>query len=410
MWHNHSSSEGEESSEDDLGAMPERRKKTQESVRLRRQSRRSSIVQRRASIKVGAKASMRRSSINRRDGKVRAERTIYGRSANQRRRPKVVMDSQNLASELQSISDRDSDSGSSNDDDVSKGRGSSFRRGLQRLPQILRGRNSATTKKVSSRSSIYEETVYTRRLVDEMEAEEREKQEKEKLKKAKQIMRDAAGSIDDLGMVNGRLHLNTARWRTLTSSLRHGRGFPNMSNPTRIEVTEVFLSDKYSAEGAQHLSEIFLASKVGLKRLEFKGCYFDPDSVTTIMEAIMGNANILNNLETLRFDGNCIGDSGAKAIAKWLRESQVVVELGLVNAGLTDKGALKIADALDLNESLDTFECMELSNKDNLSDDTLDELLDVLDSVGGTLKIAKTKNNNMKNSSKKKKKKRSAAI
>ena len=123
----------------------------------------------------------------------------------------------------------------------------------------------------------------------------------------------------------------------------------------------------------------------------------------------MGNANILNNLETLRFDGNCIGDSGAKAIAKWLRESQVVVELGLVNAGLTDKGALKIADALDLNESLDRFECMELSNKDNLSDDTLDELLDVLDSVGGTLKIAKTKNNNKKNSSKKKKK-RSAAI
>ena len=169
-----------------------------------------------------------------------------------------------------------------------------------------------------------------------------------------------------------------------------------MSNPTRIEVTEVFLSDKYSKEGAQNLSSILYNNKVGLKRLVFSGCHFGPDSVVTIMEAITTNKNILKNLESLRFDDNCIGDQGANAIASWLRKSQVAVELGLVDAGITSKGALEIADALDLNETLDTFESMELSEEDNLTDDALDELLDVLDSVGGTLKIAKGKKRKQK--------------
>ena len=288
------------------------------------------------------------------------------------------------------------------DDEIRTTRGLS-KSALDRIPGILRGRDGRSGSNesgVSSRSSIYDETVYTRRLVDAYEESEKQKRlESERVKK--DIMkREAAASISELMLVNDRKHLNSSRLRTVIACFRHNRGFPITANPTRVVVTDVFLSGKYSLEGARDIADSIRENKAGLKRLEFRDCHFNEKAVCMLMDAIINNETVKSQLHTLRFDGNDIGLGGAKALGKWLEESDTAIELGLCDAGLTDVGATFIAEGLDMNETLETFEVLELAPSDHLSDEVLDDLMDVLDSFGAEI-VVKKKNQGVSQNRKK---------
>ena len=95
----------------------------------------------------------------------------------------------------------------------------------------------------------------------------------------------------------------------------------------------------------------------------------------------------------MRFDGNEIGNEAAEQIAIWLENVTNLNTLSLARTSLKMTGIKLISRAIEINNAKlkKTFDILELDERDDLSDEAIDLLLDALDSVDAELKIMKTK-------------------
>lgn len=318
------------------------------------------------------KPQRRRSSVrSQRRGKYENRKPFatHTRGSNARRRPSYLIESVRIKESIAEVDEEDL-----------------LRKTLGRIPSILE--EDYSSKRGGSTDG---ESSFRQRLRSRAKEKELRKQRQKLQEKHNAMQRDVSNSLTELMTVNDLEHFSTARFDTIITCCKYSRGFPNMANPTRLEVYDIFKSDKYSSEGAEEIADALLENNAGLKRLEFRDCYFNDMDCAKLMKAIRKNNTI--KLKTLRFDGNTVGDEAAEQIAIWLESATAATTLGLSRTSLTMTGIKLIARAIEMNAKKlqKSFEVMELDEKDDLSDDAIDLLLDSLDAVNADLKIISRK-------------------
>ena len=293
----------------------------------------------------------------------------HSRGSNARRRPSYLIESERIKESVAEVDEEEL-----------------IRKTIGRIPSILEEDFSSQRSRSTSGGSSFRQ-----RLRSRAKEKERRKQREKILEKNKAMQRDISNSLTELMTVNDLQHFSTARFDTIITCCKYSRGFPNMANPTRLEVYDIFKSDKYSSEGAEEIADALLENNAGLRRLEFRDCYFNDADCAKLMKAIRKNNTI--KLKTLRFDGNTVGNEAAEQIAIWLENATGATTLGLSRTSLTFTGVKLIARAIEMNaiKLRKSFEIMELDEKDDLSDDAIDLLLDSLDAVDADLKIISRK-------------------
>ena len=298
----------------------------------------------------------------------------HNRGSNGRRRPSYLIESKRMMDSAREVDEEEQ-----------------IRKTLGRIPGILRDGNRSNGYYGNSRGRgrSYEDG-YTGNLMERVKMKEKKKMRDKILSSKKDIKREVSDSMTDLMTVNDLEHFSTARFDTIITCCRYSRGFPNMANPTRIEVYDIFKSDKYSSEGAGEIAEALTENKAGLRRLEFRDCYFNDSDCAGLMKAIRDNKTIC--LKTLRFDGNTIGNEAAEQIAIWLENVTKLNTLSLARCNLTMTGIKLITKAIEINEAnlTKTLDIIELDERDKISDDAIDMLLDAVDLVEAELKIVKS--------------------
>eukprot|EP00949_MAST-11_sp_MAST-11-sp1_P001937 g1937.t1 len=229
---------------------------------------------------------------------------------------------------------------------------------VERLPQLLglekeeSGRHKRdTSRKIagllsdgddaggSDSSDEKDGTAFTATLRSKVSKKNYERRQTSQRRRRGQAREDAREQLHSLALVDDLENVRTSTLDMLVGLLKNNRGFPNRTNPTRFEINkekrpQIFLTSKYSEEGAQVFANCFAANSAGLRRIHIGPCHFGTKSMHLLFTTMAHNASITKSLHKLSIDRNTVGWSAARALADFCATCEHLEELSLTNCGM----------------------------------------------------------------------------
>ncbi|CAD5119403.1 unnamed protein product [Dimorphilus gyrociliatus] len=160
-----------------------------------------------------------------------------------------------------------------------------------------------------------------------------------------------------------------------------GEVFLHLSNLSLLDIGNIKIKD----EGAMNLFRSVSKINKNLTEIYAYNCGFSVEGTNALSKAISN----LPQLEILSIYGNPITDLGAKSLFEVIGEfNEKLISLDINKCQITEKGALKIADALSKLKVLKNFIC----NDNPIQDEGLIAISDALSIGSGTVEIIGLKN------------------